>query len=33
MCTAFCQMDPALDAGADISAEYEAALKLQGKQS
>ncbi len=33
MYTAFRQMDPTLDAGADFSVEYEAALKSQGKQT
>ena len=28
--TAFRQMDPTLDAGADFSAEFEAALNMQG---
>ena len=33
MYTAFRQMDPTLDAGADFSAEFDAALKMQGKQT
>ena len=31
MYAAFRQMDPTLDAGADFSAEYEAALQMQKK--
>ena len=33
MYTAFRQMDPTLDAGADFSAEYAAAIEMRGMQA
>lgn len=31
MYTAFRQIDPSMDTGVDFAAEYEAAMKMQGK--